>query len=356
MSNDDDAPASPAADSYYCIAITALDPVEAIRKRPGMYIGDIHDGSGLHNMVHELVREAVRHHGEGRCHRVSVTVRRSGAITVEDDGPGFSVEPLRPPYDPVSLLEVRFMVRCFARCQDALSSVNALSEEMFVEAHRDGHAYGQHHRRGCPVTPVVSLGTAEDTGSRVTFRPDPLIFPSPTFDARRLDTMLQPIAFLHPHLRVELIDERPGGARKTFHGAGIADWVARLTEGRDGFPAKPTILRASTEDLVLHAALRWTRWPTTVVRCFANDRERDTEAFLGGLVMGLRVAARRAELALPSGEHVQRGLTAIVDLRSQDECRWSDHDDVRLLVEEAFSAELWRQRDTLRELCGPDRI
>jgi DNA gyrase subunit B len=362
MSNDDDAPASPAADSYDCLPIRVLEGVEPIRMRPGMYIGNVHDGSGLHQLVRELVDEALAHHRQGRCHRVSVTVRRSGAVTVEHDGPG----------DEISVLEMRATslrrdrVVNSLHCDNALGCVNALSEDCFVEVHRGGAAYGQQYQRGRSVTPVMSFGAAGDTGLRVTFRPDPLIFDSVTFDRRRLDAMLRALAFTHPHLRIELVDERPGGARETFFGAGIADWVDRLTEGRDGFPVQPIVLRGATRDFVLHAALRWTRGPSTYVRFLVNDRDVEPDGFLGGLVLGLRLAARRVGLAAPSREkstdRVRRGLVAIGDLndpgydfgtgRSYDpDMQHAFHQ----LVGNAFSEELRCHSLLLRELgaVGP---
>jgi DNA gyrase subunit B len=349
MSNDDDAPASPAAESYDCNPITVLEGLEPIRLRPGMYIGDVHDGSGL---VRELVNETLAHHRDGRCHRVSVAIRRSGAVTVEHDGPG----------DEISTLEMRATRLHGFHALNALSCVNALSEDCFVEVHRGGAAYGQQYRRGRPVAPVVPFGVVSDTGFRITFRPDPLIFDSVTFDRRRLDAMLRPLAFTHPHLRLELIDERPGGAREIFFGAGIADWVDRLTEGRDGFPAEPIVLHGATRDLVLHAALRWTRGPSTYTRCFVNDRDVETGAFLGGLVLGLRLAARRVGLAAPSREtstdRMRRGLAAIVDLRAPgDEFACGHYHDPDMqhafhqLVGKAFSEELVRRPVLLRDVA-----
>jgi DNA gyrase/topoisomerase IV subunit B len=350
MSNDDDAPASPAAEGYDCNSITVLEDIEAIRKRPAMFIGDVHDGSGLHHLVREVVDEGLVHHAAGRCHRVSVTIRRSGAVTVEDDGPGLPVDAL--------VLFTRQFHRVSMLC-----CVNALSEECYVEVHRGGHAHGQHYRRGRSVTPVVPLGAAGDTGLRVTFRPDPLIFDSVTFDGRRLDAMLRPIAFLHPHLRVDLNDERPGGARKSFLGAGIEDWVDCLTEGRDGFPVEPVVLRGASDDLVMQAALRWARGSTTRVRCFANDREFEPGALLGGLATGLRLACRPAGLAPPargrSTDLVGRGLAAILDVRgARENVRWRRfHDEaffhgVRRLVARPFSEELARRPHVLHELCA----
>jgi DNA gyrase subunit B len=167
---------------------------------------------------------------------------------------------------------------------------------------------------------MAVLGPAESTGTRVTLHPDPLIFRSTDFEARRLLDTLRPLAFLHPGLRIDFADERSAGVRETLHGRGIATWVALLGESQDGFPAEPLRLRAARLDVTVDVALRWTRGGRSYVRVFANDHEVCAEALAHGIAKGVKRAARRAGMAWAlRGWDPQRltgGLAAIADLRS----------------------------------------
>jgi DNA gyrase subunit B len=337
---------------YDCDSIEVLEGLEPIRRRPGMYVGNVHDGSGLHHLLRELVDEAVLQHLDGRCHRLTVTLHAGGAATVEDDGPGIPVEVGTGRHRAVSALEV--VLTTLAQRWNGPAIVNAVCEDLVAEVRRGGRIHQQRYRRGRPVTPVEDRGAAEGTGTRITLHPDPLVFTATTFDARRMSEMFRPLAFLLPGLRVELVDER-SKRRETFHGRGIHDWVASLTEGQDGFPSEPVRLRASAGGLTVDVALRWTRWSWSRVRCFANLHEVESAALGWGLAQGMKRAARGpARAALLRGwqpERLWHGLAAIVDARRPAIeptgccCSELSRDDTRAvqrLVCEAFAESLAR--------------
>jgi DNA gyrase subunit B len=332
MTMNDAAPEHPAAaDAYVCGSIVVLEGLEPVRRRPGMYIGDPRDGTGLHHIVQEVVDNAVNQHLDDRCFQLSVTIHAGGALTVEDDGPGIPVETVSIGEERLPALEI-VLTRLAAYRRGAveahrgyrlygvgLASVNAVCEQMVVEVRRDGRLHRFSCRKGRPDGPLAVLGATDATGTRITLHPDPSIFGDTTFSARRLLDMLRPFAFLHPGLHIELVDERRGGRRETLHGRGIAAWVALLGEGRDGFPADPLRLRAARNDITMDMALRWTREPRSHVRVFANDRDACTGVLHRAIAKAVKDVARRNGVVWKlrdwDPKRLLRGLAAVVDLR-----------------------------------------
>jgi DNA gyrase subunit B len=380
MTAGDEAPDSPApAAKYDETSIEVLDGLECVRRRPGMYIGDIHDGSGLHHLVEELVHNVLAEHLAGRCHLLVVTLHAGGALSVEDDGPGIRVEPVGRPGDARPWLEWVLTTLCQGRRSRnglygvGLACVNALCEELVVEVRRGGHLYRQQYRRGRALAPLARLAPAQGSGTRLTIHPDPLIFTPSTFDVRRITEMLRPLAFLDPGLRVEVVDERRGSHREVLFARGIADWVALLSEGQDGFPVEPLRVWGAGADLTVELALRWTTWPWTRARSFANHQnEIRSAAPLRGLALGVKEAASRAGLsATPSSwrpDALQRGLAAVFDIRGpsveirgccRDELTLPTARAVRRVVAKCVAEELVHHPALVRTLwamqsSGPD--
>jgi DNA gyrase subunit B len=320
---------------YDCRSIEVLDFRECVRRRPGMYFGDLREGAAIHTLVWGPVENSVAQHRERRCFRVSVTLHRSGSVTIEDDGPGIPVEMWRG--QPVLELWL-------TRCQPGgcgsregaplhlggifLAAVNAGSEELVIEVRWGGRLYRQRYARATPLGPVEALGPAEGTGTRITLRPDGLIFPCTDFDARHVQDRLREIAFLNPGLRVEFVDERRGGARMALRTSGLCEWVGLLTEGQEGFPAMPIVCRGEVGGIEVEAALRWVWAPATRVRSFANQwptPEGGTHAL--GLYAGIARALREAEARWGLGggrrakltrEVMGRGLVAVVSVHHPD--------------------------------------
>src|SRR5271155_5718814 len=214
------------SDGYGAESIRVLEGLEAVRKRPGMYIGDTAE-RGLHHLVSEIVDNSVDEALAGFCTEINVTIAGDDTITVEDNGRGIPVGP--HPTEKRDTLEVVHTVlhaggkfdRGAYKVSGGLhgvgaSVVNALSEEFEAEVHRDGKIYYQRYERGVPKTKVEEKGVTKKTGTKTTFSPDPKIFPEIKFKYEIIARYLREMAFLNAGLRIRLVDERIGKNEEFF--------------------------------------------------------------------------------------------------------------------------------------------
>jgi DNA gyrase subunit B len=298
------------------LPIEALDSIAAIRKRPAMFIGDVHAGSGLLHLVLELVANAVDEHLAGRAHRISVTIHADDSVTVEDDGRGIPVE-IHASGRPI--VEVAFTVLHPTPTFDGhirhvhlglhgvgIVAVNALSSSLRVEIARDGHLHRQTYLAGVPTAPLAVVGDTLRTGTRITFAPDPAIFSSTDLDSGILRERLREIACFNPGLVVGFVDERT----EFVYPGGIIDLAARLGRGTESVPAAPLHVREQRGDIGVEIALRWSlRW-SGQLRSFVNQQET--------LEGGTHVAgARRAWATLLRGAPAQERKTLAKRLDSR---------------------------------------
>jgi DNA gyrase subunit B len=229
---------------YGSANITVLDGLEAVRKRPGMYIGDVHDGSALHHLVWEVVDNGVDEHLAGFCSRIRVVVRFDGSVTVEDNGRGI---PVGLHEQGVSAAEV-VMTRLHAGGKFdhssykvsaglhgvGVSAVNAVSETLRLEIKREGKLWYQEYQRGVPTAPIAAIGETDETGTRITFKPDHEIFTNTDYSFDILNRRLRELAFLNSGLTASLVDEREPGRSETYeYKGGIKEFVGLLSEQRD---------------------------------------------------------------------------------------------------------------------------
>jgi DNA gyrase subunit B len=336
---------SPAPESSYGSEnITVLEGLEAVRKRPGMYIGDIHDGSGLHHLVWEAVDNSVDEHLAGHCRNISVIVHFDGSVTVEDDGRGI---PVGMHAKGVSAAEVVMTVLHAGGKFDhssykvsaglhgvGVSAVNAVSEWFKLEIKREGHVWYQEYRRGVPQAPLKQIGDTDRTGTKQTFKPDSQIFTNTEYSYDQLASRLRELSFLNAGLVIELTDERGEGKKERFeYKGGIREFVALLNKTKEpvhdqvvAFTAEaPTELGAA---LVVDIALQWNSTYAEQIFPYTNNvHNKDGGTHLTGLRSSLTRTLNTygaAQNLLKDvkqgliGEDVREGLTAVIAIKHPD--------------------------------------
>ncbi len=328
-------------EAYDSASITVLRGLEAVRKRPGMYIGDTDDGSGLHHMAFEIVDNAVDEAQAGFASAVSVTLNGDGSVTVIDDGRGIPVDIHAE--EGISAAEV-VLTRLHAGGKFNQNSykvsgglhgvgaavVNALSEWMEVRIWRGGQQYRLRFEHGDTVVPCTPLGPSDHpNGTEVTFKPSALTFTRTEFEFAVLERRLRELAFLNSGLRVLLRDERHAEVQETkFHfDGGLTAFVEWLDKGKTPLFATPISLAAREQDgIKVELSLRWNDSYHETMLCFTNNiPQRDGGAHLAGFRQALaRVVAKVAEgiakkeKVVLTGEDMREGLTAVLSVKVPD--------------------------------------
>ncbi|HVZ32046.1 MAG TPA: ATP-binding protein, partial [Polyangiaceae bacterium] len=296
-------PVAAPGDSYGSENITVLEGLEAVRKRPGMYIGDVHDGSALHHLVWECVDNAVDEHLAGYCKNISVVLHADGSCSCEDDGRGIPVDMHER---GVSAAEVVMtMLHAGGKFDHSsykvsaglhgvgVSAVNAVSSRLKLEIRRQGHVYVQHYRCGAPEAPLVAVGDSQQTGTTITFLPDLEIFTDIVFRHDLLASRLRELSFLNSGLVIRLRDEReepPVEDRYEYRG-GIREFVALLSQSKEpvheevvAFATEVPLQNGRGDQLALDVAMQWTSSYTEQISCYTNNvHNKDGGTHLTGL-------------------------------------------------------------------------
>ncbi|MFL5245286.1 MAG: DNA gyrase subunit B [Gemmataceae bacterium] len=303
-----------------------------IRQRPGMYIGDT-STKGLHHLAYELVYNSVDEALAGHCNNVHVKVNVDGSLSVSDDGRGIPVDE-HPEAKRPTLEVVMTTVGAGAKFDKntykvsaglhgiGAKAVTALSECVEAEVRRNGRVYFQEYERGKPSSEVIDRGPAQQTGTKITFWPDPLIFHEATFDYDTLEVRLRELAFLNKGLGIQLTDERTGKKEMFKYDGGIAEFVLYLNRSEETLH-KPIYLERILDEVKVEIALQYTTNDEERVRCYANNAYNS----MGGThLSGFRAALTRALNAYgtkeghfknlsPIGEDFREGLTAVVSVQ-----------------------------------------
>jgi DNA gyrase subunit B len=326
--------------SYGAKDITVLEGLEAVRKRPGMYIGST-GPRGLHHLVYEVVDNSVDEAIAGHCDKVSVTLHPDNSVTVVDDGRGIPVEKhpkLRKPAAEVVLTTLhaggKFGDGGGYKVSGGLhgvgvSVVNALSEKLRLEIWRDGHVWEQTYERGKPKGPLKKGRAVKSTGTTITYLPDMEIFEEIELDFQTLSERLRETAFLTRGLKVELIDERGAKERVEFqYKGGIADFVKHLNEAKDPLHRKIVFFEGESDEGQVEVAMQWNSSYQESTFSFANNintHEGGTHlsGFKAALTRTLNAQARSKGLLKEkdenlSGEDVREGLTAVISVKLAD--------------------------------------
>jgi DNA gyrase subunit B len=333
------------SEEYTASSIQVLEGLEAVRMRPGMYLGDPHDGTALHHCVWEVVDNAVDEHLANRNDRIDVTMHKDGSISVRDYGRGIPVD-LHEDYGVSAAQVIMTKLHAGGKFDNSsykvsgglhgvgVSAVNAVSAWLEMTIHRGGQVHHQRYERGEPASELSVIGSSDVTGTIIRFRPDLTIFTDIVeFDVDILDTRFRETAFLNAGLHIQLIDERGEEKRVVDHHyeGGIREFVGRLNERRQ--PLHEEIIHITGErdielgEVSLDLAMQWSDAFSEQIQCYTNIiRNRDGGTHMTGLRSALTKSVNTyaksrnllKNLSSLSGEDVREGLSAIVSVKHPD--------------------------------------
>ncbi|WP_407356941.1 DNA topoisomerase (ATP-hydrolyzing) subunit B [Methanolobus sp. WCC5] len=322
--------------AYDASNIQVLEGLEAVRKRPSMYIGSI-DGRGLHHLVYEVVDNSIDEALAGFCTQIDVSINSNGTITVQDNGRGIPVG-MHSKYNKSALEVVMTILHAGGKFDKntykvsgglhgvGVSVVNALSEWLEAEVKRDGKIYYQRYERGTPLDELLEIGQAEGTGTKITFMPDTRIFETTKFAYDTLATRLRELAFLNRGIRISISDDRedePVGEVFEYQG-GIVSFVEHLNHNKNSLHESPIYFERIKDDTIVEIAMQYTDSYAEAVFSFVNNiNTHEGGTHLVGFKAALtRVAndyIKKNNLAKGdaklSGEDIREGLTAIISAK-----------------------------------------
>tara|TARA_Y100001968_G_scaffold305770_1_gene321977 strand:- start:50713 stop:52713 length:2001 start_codon:yes stop_codon:yes gene_type:complete len=331
-------------DDYDADSIQVLEGLEAVRKRPGMYLGDPHDGSALHHCIWEVVDNSVDEHLAGYTDSIEIILNSDNSLTVRDYGRGIPVG-IHEEYG-ISAAEV-IMTKLHAGGKFdnssykvsgglhgvGVSAVNAVSEWMEMTIHRDGEIYFQRYEAGVPIEALKKIGKCTDTGTKIVFKPDLSIFTDIVeFNFEEVDTRVSETAFLNAGLKMVISDERGDETHTSEHlyEGGLSEYVSQLNERREVLHSEVIKIRGEKEiekgTVEVELALQWSDAFSESIRCYTNIiRNKDGGTHMSGLrtalTSSINTYAKKKKLlkgdAL-SGDDVREGLAAVVSVKHPD--------------------------------------
>ncbi len=341
MANDSGASRRPNKESSYDAEdITVLEGLEAVRRRPGMYIGST-GPRGLHHLVYEVVDNSVDEALAGHCDSVTVVIHPDNTVTVTDDGRGIPVAVMEKEKRP-AVEVVLTVLHAGGKFGEGggykvsgglhgvgVSVVNALSESLEVEVRRDGFAWTQSYERGKPLGDLEKGARTKETGTTITFRPDADVFETLDFDFNTLEERFRDTAFLTRGLRIALVDERGEGHRAEFqYEGGIIDFVSYLNRNKEPIHKKVISFEGDSDEGAVEVAMQWNSSYQESVFSFANNINTHEggshlSGFRSALTSALNKYAREKGFLKEKdenlqGEDVREGLTAVISAKLTD--------------------------------------
>jgi DNA gyrase subunit B len=340
VANDEGAQTGAGNSSYDAQDITVLEGLEAVRKRPGMYIGStgVH---GLHHLVYEVVDNSVDEALAGHCSEITVTIHPDDSVTVVDNGRGIPVAVMEKEKRP-AVEVVMTVLHAGGKFGEGggykvsgglhgvgVSVVNALSERVDVDIRRDGYVWRQSYERGKPLADLERGEQTSSTGTTTTFLADSEVFENLEYDFKTIEERMRDTAFLTRGLKIILIDERGDGRRAEFqYDGGIVDFVSFLNENKEPIHRKVISFEGDSDEGSLEVAMQWNASYQESVFSFANNiNTREGGSHLSGFRSALtgalnRYAREKGELKEKdenlTGEDVREGLTAVISAKLTD--------------------------------------